>query len=262
MIVTNPADSVFIPLETIQPNKDLLRTYVAIVLDKSGSMDNIRDATIQGFNSQVDSIVKEAIGQVFLSLVTFSTNVEPVFFNKPPSYLTKLSRGNYKPQGYTALYDAVGHTIQRLDYTAEDVGNAAFLVIVVSDGQENHSQQYRHTLPGIIKAKQATGRWTFVYVGSNHDIAQASSALWIPAANTYRFTNDWQGTAAAFNATSQSLGSYFAERSAGLTSSSSFYKSTGNTEPAKLNVTIKDATTTTVVNNTVVVPTNTAGQTP
>lgn len=219
---TTVGGSRFIPLEQ-EVKKDLLRTYIGVVLDKSGSMQTILDATINGFNSQVDSIVKEAIGQVYLSLVSFNSYVEPVFWNQHPSYLTKLSRDNYKPQGWTALYDAIGYTINRLDYTAEDVGNSAFLIIIVSDGMENHSQQYRWTLPNIIKQKQATGRWTFVYVGSNHDIAQVASNLHIYPSNTFTFTNDWHGTTTAFTATSAGIGTYFAGRSRGLTSSNNFY---------------------------------------
>lgn len=213
----------FVPLDGQEVRKDLLRTYVAIVLDKSGSMDTIRDATIQGFNGQVDSIIKDAVGQTFLSLVSFSTYVEPVFWNQHPSYLTKLSRDNYKPAGNTALYDAIGYTIHRLDFTAEDVGNSAFLVIIVSDGYENWSKEYKYTLPNIIKQKQATGRWTFVYVGSNQDITKVAETLWIPVANTYAFANNAVGTSAAFTTTSQSLGSYFSQRERGLTSSNSFY---------------------------------------
>lgn len=265
----------FIPLQ--QPfsnepvNKDLLRTYVAIVLDKSGSMQTILDATINGFNSQVDSIVKEAVGKVFLSLVTFNSNVEPVFWNQHPSYLTKLSRENYRPHGWTALYDAVGYTINRLEYTADDVGNAAFLVIIVSDGEENSSKQFQHTLPGIIKYKQQSGRWTFVYVGSGHDIAKAASTLSISAANSLAFTNDWHGTVQAFNTTSGGIGSYFEGRKKGLTSSSSFYGSSGgsagglvggSTGADKLDTLIQNAQPViTVTNNVNVPPANVNGST-
>jgi hypothetical protein len=232
----------FIPLNKNEApvNKDLLRTYVAIVLDKSGSMQTILDATINGFNSQVDSIVKEAVGKVFLSLVTFNTFVEPVFWNQHPSYLTKLSRENYRPYGWTALYDAVGYTINRLEYTAEDVGNSAFLVIIVSDGEENSSQQFKYNLPGIIKQKQQTGRWTFVYVGSGHDIAKAASTLSISANNSLAFTNDWHGTVNAFSTTSGGIGTYFAAREKGLTSSSNFY-SGQSTSADKLDTLINNA---------------------
>ena len=230
----------FIPLGGQEVRKDLLRTYVAIVLDKSGSMETIRDATIQGFNSQVDSIIKDAVGQTYLSLVSFSTYVEPTFWNQHPSYLTKLSRDNYKPAGNTALYDAIGYTIHRLDFTAEDVGNSAFLVIIVSDGYENWSKEYKYTLPGIIKQKQATGRWTFVYVGSNQDIAQVAQTLWIPVQNTHSFVNDSCGTAAAFTVTNNSLGTYFDGRKRGLTSSSNFYNGQ-STSADKLDTLINNA---------------------
>lgn len=255
MVLDQNGQSVFIPLLGQEVKKDLLRTYVAIVLDKSGSMDNILDATIQGFNTQVDSIVKEAIGQTFLSLVTFNSYVEPVFWNQHPSYLTKLSRNNYKPQGYTALYDAIGYTINRLDYTAEDVGNAAFLVIIVSDGMENRSQQFRHTLSALMKQKQATGRWTFVYVGSNHDIAKVANDLYIPNSNRHQFTYDAAGTTAAYTASSGGLKSYFADRSVGLTNSTNFFTTTG---PVDLNVTGGVMSTTNTVapapNTTIIVP--------
>src|SRR5258706_3780732 len=220
MLHGNAEQSVFIPLEI---NKETLRTYIAIVLDKSGSMEKIKDATIDGFNKQVDSIVREAVGKVYLSLITFSSQVEPVFVNQPPSYLTKLTRENYRPNGWTALYDAVGHAINRLDYTSEDVGNSAFLVIIVSDGQENYSKEFRHTLPAMIKRKQETGRWTFVYVGSNQDLSHVAQSLYIPFTNTFAFESNAVGTAAAFNASSGGMSTYFAGRKRGLTSSDSYF---------------------------------------
>lgn len=249
VVQSNAGQSVFIPLES-QVNKETLRTYIAIVLDKSGSMNDIKDATIKGFNSQVDSIVKEAVGKVYLSLITFSSQVEPVFINQPPSYLTKLTRENYRPNGWTALYDAVGHAINRLDYTAEDVGNAAFLVIIVSDGGENYSKEFKYTLPAMIKRKQQTGRWTFVYVGSNQDLAQVSQLLYIPVQNTYTFESTPIGTANAFAASSNSMGNYFNDRKKGLTSSSSYFSGAqgGGTTAGPTNVPV----TITNVNNIVV----------
>ena len=243
MLHGNAEQSVFIPLEV---NKETLRTYIAIVLDKSGSMEKIKDATIDGFNKQVDSIVREAVGKVYLSLITFSSQVEPVFVNQPPSYLTKLTRENYRPNGWTALYDAVGHAINRLEYTAEDVWNSAFLVIIVSDGVENFSKEFKFTLPAMIKRKQETGRWTFVYVGSNQDIAKVSQALYIPFQNTYSFESNPIGTANAFTVSANSMGSYFGGRKRGLTSSDSYF---GGIVPSTTTSAMPPVNETVIINN-------------
>src|SRR5258706_3516887 len=251
MLHGNAEQSVFIPLEI---NKETLRTYIAIVLDKSGSMEKIKDATIDGFNKQVDSIVREAVGKVYLSLITFSSQVEPVFVNQPPSYLTKLTKENYRPNGWTALYYAVGHAINRLEYTAEDVGNSAFLVIIISDGQENYSKEFQFTLPAMIKRKQETGRWTFVYVGSNQDLAQVSKSLYIPLQNTLTWESNPIGAANAFTASAGGMSSYFSVRKKGLTSSDSYFGNTGGTNistthPIPANTTVVNNGNVTVVNN-------------
>lgn len=218
-------DNVFIPLVNENVSyESKLRTYVAIVLDKSGSMQNIIDPTIQGFNSQVDSIIKEAPGEVLLSLVTFNEHVDPIFFNKSPSHFTRLSRSNYKPKGWTALYDAVGYTIRRLENEVEHSENSAFLVIIVSDGEENRSRDYTsYTLGSLIQRKRTTNKWTFVYVGSNQDLSQVAAKLYIPIGNTFTWTNDLQGTNKAFSTTTSAVANYMSLRSAGETSSETFY---------------------------------------
>src|SRR6266702_1708626 len=108
------------PQGSLAPAK---RHYVAIVLDRSGSMSNVLDATINGFNSQVDAINHEATPETYVSLVTFGSEVTPVYFNRRNGHINKLNHYTYKPTGWTALYDAVGYTINRLEMNAEDAQN-------------------------------------------------------------------------------------------------------------------------------------------
>lgn len=217
---TNPNFIPFIPSENP-------RTYIAFILDKSGSMEFVRDATIDAFNKQIETIVKESriSDNNFYSLVTFSTTVEPVFFNRKNGYIEHLSRKNYQPNGWTALYDAIGYTINRLDYEAEDVANAAFLINIVSDGQENRSLSFnKQSIGNLIRLKQNTGRWTFTYLGSNQDLAQVSASLFIPYQNTLTFdSNTAKGISNAFAANSKGLKCYLTSRRVGETSSESFY---------------------------------------
>lgn len=209
------------------------KTYVAFVLDQSGSMKNVLYPTIDGFNKQLDTIKNEANINTYVSLVTFNSAVMPIFFNRSISNVPTLGTHNYKPEGWTALYDAVGYTINRLENEAEYDGNTAFLVVIVSDGQENRSVDYnRNRISSLVRQKKSTGRWTFVYIGSNQDLSDAMSVFDLPHQNVF----DWQytpiGTAAAYGANSVGLSNYLTARNAGLTFTSNFF----DTESSKLNI--------------------------
>lgn len=199
------------------------KTYIAFVLDKSGSMSAIRDVAVRGFNDQLDSITREASPNTFVSLVTFSTFVTPIFFNRKVGQVEKLSFLNYKPEGWTALYDAVGYTISRLENESEYDFNTAFLVVIISDGYENRSTDYTSSsLANLIKRKQSSGRWTFAYVGANQDLSKVSELLHIPVGNTIRYDSNPIGTAAAFVNVSNSTSGYLRSRSLGVTATTSF----------------------------------------
>ena len=53
------------------------KTHVAIVLDKSGSMGDTKDATISGYNEHVQQLKKNAQDgqEILVSLVTFNGEV-------------------------------------------------------------------------------------------------------------------------------------------------------------------------------------------
>jgi len=95
---------------------------------------------------------------------------------------------------------------------------------VVSDGWENNSK--RETYPSIAERVQRltkTGRWTFVYLGSNQDLTKIQQELNIPKGNTSAFVGTPAGYAQAFSQTNQGLSSYMSARAHGVTCSNSFY---------------------------------------
>ena len=73
--------------------KSLLKTRVAVILDRSSSMQSIRNETISAFNEQVDAIKETSKDMdTKVSLVTFSTEVDgPVVWNQPVGKLKKLT---------------------------------------------------------------------------------------------------------------------------------------------------------------------------
>lgn len=160
-------------------------THVAFVLDRSGSMQNIREETVTVVNQQLEK-VSEVADRV--TLVTFSTEVDaPRFIGaKEP-----LQTEDYKPLGWTALYDAIGDTITMLQQVEQQDEDTAFLVVVITDGQENMSKRFnRSRLASLIKELQDSKKWTFVYLGTKQDLFRIEQELNIPFGNVETFDRD------------------------------------------------------------------------
>lgn len=227
------------------------KTYIAIVLDESGSMQNMKQYAIAGFNNQIRNIQREADGNTFVSLVNFSTAVRPIFFNRTPDNFVELNNFNYNPTGWTALYDAIGYTIKRLDYQAEYADDTAFLIVIISDGMENRSQEFNRTSIGdLIRSKQSTNRWTFTYIGANQDLSKVIYDLGIPPGNIMSWVYTPEGTSKMFVDNTISVSCYMNNRRSGLTSSKSFYSdSSKNPTITPLNVTTFDSATKTIVDS-------------
>jgi len=168
-----------------------LKTYVTIVLDKSGSMNEIREETRTGLNEQIQALRDEASqdsGEIFVSLIEFNHHIDPVFLDKNAKDLVEVT--DYKPCGTTALFDAIDYAIKNTPTIPEmEAEDSAALVIVLTDGIENASQQVKSrkqksALATQVKLLQDTGRWTFSFMGANIDIETLAQQFSIPAGNS------------------------------------------------------------------------------
>lgn len=164
-------------------------------------MDAIRHDVIRETNNHIEMLGSRANQlDVRCGLVTFNSEVnEPTFWGEPVTALKPLTRDNYQPYGMTALHDAIGTTIARIqeDAWARDP-DCAILMLTLTDGAENSSKKYN--APWIreqIEMLQKEGKWTFTFEGANIDATKVSSKLGIPMANTIQFTASSAGIQAA-----------------------------------------------------------------
>jgi hypothetical protein len=227
--------------------KKVLKTRIAIVLDRSTSMGQIRKEAVQLFNDQVKAIRKAAKGKAkdtTVSLFTFSDYAdEPVIFNAPVSALTEMSVEAYAPNGWTAMYDGIGKAIERLSSLPEMADpDTSFLIITVTDGEENRSRNYTgQRLADKIQILQAGGRWTFTFCGANIDVEKMGQTLNIPRANTMSYQSNSAGTLFASAANSLGTEKFLRSRVSGQSMSRNFYE-----DPTDPKDTAKVTTTTTV----------------
>lgn len=212
------------------------KTYVAIVLDKSSSMDSIRQATIDSFNEQVKSIKSSANSETFITLTLFSDEVTISKFAEPLENLEEITKDDYIPNGMTAMYDAIGMTVERMKKEIDDINdpNTAVLFVIVTDGQENSSKTW-HALDisHLVKRLTETKRWTFSVLGANIDLAGLADKIGINTSNMAKFSADKKGIMRGTAVTVQSYNRYFATRDS-LDSleessiSSNFYNASGS----------------------------------
>lgn len=177
-------------------NKDL--TYIAVILDRSGSMAWIKDATKEGLDVFIET-QKQTPGDALFTLVQFDDRYEVHAWEK------KLSdvKYEYNPRGGTALLDAIGKTINdvgaSLAARSEDNRPAKVMLVVVTDGEENASREFTHEkVFEMITHQRDTYSWEFVFLGANQDAIKAGTALGIHAQSSMTYSSNDVGTRAAF----------------------------------------------------------------
>lgn len=202
------------------------RTYVALVIDRSGSMGLVQKAALSGINEQINVLKSQGDNnEVYVTFVQFDDVIEVLYDKKPASELVPLNENQYVPRGTTAMYDAVWTAINRLETGVKPTKKDAFLVVVISDGMENASKEATSaTLASRIKALQETGQWTFSYMLSNQDLSVVSKTLGVDMGNISAFDSlTAQGTADGFGQAKNATSNYLSMRGSGLTSTRSFY---------------------------------------
>lgn len=204
------------------------RTDVALVLDRSGSMSSIREQAIDGFNEQLKALREEADkgGDTRVTVVTFGgwhgapekrAPLHVINERVPAEDVEMLSMDNYRPNGLTPLYDGFMHAIDILEESDDGGEDTAFLVVVVSDGRENHSKEFTAgDVASKVRALEDTDRWTIVYIGANQDLSDVEKHLAV--GRTHSFDSTPEGTESMSDKAAGATMSYMNSRSAGLTS--------------------------------------------
>jgi hypothetical protein len=205
------------------------KTYAAIVLDKSGSMHTSRKQTVEGFNEHVQQLKEDSADQdIFVSLITFNGQVFEHLWNEPAEKITEAVMADYRPSGCTALYDAVGYTIDKLSETVQVDENTSFLIVIISDGMENASDHFTSSLlQEKIQEKQSKGNWTFTYMGCDESyLKKLSKETAIPISNMAAWSNKTAAsTSCALHESRDKMKKYFAARSVGASGMSACYHS-------------------------------------
>lgn len=174
------------------------KTLVNFILDKSGSMCSVSDATISGFNEYINTLKKDG-NEYDFSLTLFDTEVSEKYVSKPLKSIDELDKKSYVTDGMTALYDAVCKTVKGVKKSVSK--GTKVLTVIMTDGQENSSKEYTEkNMKELVKELEATKLWSFIYLGANQD-AWANAGAWgLSSGNVSNFNATGAGINAVFTA--------------------------------------------------------------
>jgi uncharacterized protein YegL len=204
-----------------------LVNHIAFVVDRSGSMRRIKAQVVRVFNNQLATVQQNArsAGQkTFLSTWMFNSTVgKPRQFSTPVERVLKLTEKEFQPSGGTALLDAVGTAITRLQKARGATNkNTSFLVIVITDGHENASTHYAKSLKGLIQQAQKTGRWSLAFLvppGSQNTLTRYG----IPKGNVTVWDATAKGAKVMDEKLSAGLSTFYKARASGKRAVTGFF---------------------------------------
>lgn len=184
-------------------------TDITIILDRSGSMAAILEPTIQGYNTFINEQRKQP-GKLLISRVIFDDVIETPELAVPIAQASELNTRNFVPRNGTALFDAIGTTIEnvgkRLAAMSEQDRPGKVLIVIITDGQENTSHAYRSgDIKEMINHQRNKYNWQFSYLGANQDAVLAGSSIGIGAQASYTFGHNAGGTKGVFAGLSSSV---------------------------------------------------------
>lgn len=167
---------------------------ITIVIDGSGSMGPLTTETISGYNRYISEQKNQPGSETTVTLVIFDDRYQVIYKNKPLADVPELTHEVYRPLGYTALYDAIGKSI---DLTRPGKN----MLVVMTDGEENASKEFNFTsVSQRIKDAQDYHGWEVIFLGANiRDIQGFTKSLNISGNNTYAFAANASGIAESYS---------------------------------------------------------------
>lgn len=209
------------------------KTYYQIILDKSGSMNDCIESTVNGFNEQMQMIKglqdKFPEQEILVSLTTFNHDV---FFDvecASPSELKEMKSNFqsiswfentndfviYEPDGMTSLYDAIGDSVNKIKSISEKEvleDKATVIVVIITDGYENSSQKYNYSqIQSMIKELERSDNWTFSYLSNTIDAIENATNLNIKSSNSFMYSKSNMSN--VYDDMNDSLGAYMSKKS-------------------------------------------------
>lgn len=189
-------------------------TELVFILDRSGSMSGLEEDTIGGFNGMIERQKKES-QNVNVTTVLFDDQVDIIHDHFPIGIVEPMTDKDYYVRGCTALLDAIGTSIEKIDNVQKHLPERhkadKVLFVITTDGHENSSEHYGYReIKKKIEAKKECG-WEFLFLGTNIDAVGEAEKIGIARNRSVTYENDHEGVAINFRAVGEVISKVVAE---------------------------------------------------
>lgn len=183
-------------------------TELVFILDRSGSMGGLESDTIHGFNSMI-ARQKEQKMKANVTTILFDEEIDIIHDRFPLEMIEPITEKDYFVRGCTALLDAVGTAIEKIDNVQRrlpaEYKAGRVLFVITTDGLENSSEHYtQEQIRKKIQTKKECG-WEFLFLGANIDAGKEAEKIGIGRNRSVTYENDSEGIAVNFRAVGNAL---------------------------------------------------------
>jgi hypothetical protein len=202
-----------------------MKQYVGISRDHSGSMGHLAQRARIDYNEIINALKNASEkhdADTIVSVVSHQGTIKREVVNSSVNSLKPLT--TYPtPGSRTPLFDSVSELIDMLSTVPDaDDQNVTFLVMAVTDGQDNSSKTSGRVLGNTIRNLQNTDRWTFVFRVPRGE-RRSLENLGIPAGNIQEWDQTEYGFRTATDETLDAVTNYYSNVSRGIKSTGTFY---------------------------------------
>lgn len=162
---------------------------ITLVLDRSGSMQSIKNALLDGSNNFIESQKKTAEEnnkKTYLTLVTFDDKVDVIFNEEDIKNTRILQYSDICPRGVTRLIDTA---VEQINYQKSRVDKNIYqgkyqfckkIFAILTDGCDNMSLEYKEKDLHLLIKEARENDTLCIFLGANQDA--------IASGNTFGFS--------------------------------------------------------------------------
>ncbi|MFD1780640.1 hypothetical protein ACFSFW_18395 [Fredinandcohnia salidurans] len=186
-----------------------MKTELVFILDKSGSMAGLEADTIGGYNSMLKK-QKKAEGEAFVTTVLFNHDYELLHDRINVKGISSITEKDYEVSGTTALLDAIGFTIQKINnvqkHTSKNERAEKVLFVITTDGMENASREFTaDKIKKMVQYQKEKYGWEFMFLGANIDAVSTAAQFGIDEDYAVDYHADEQGTQLNYQMVSEAV---------------------------------------------------------
>jgi hypothetical protein len=176
---------------------------IVCVIDRSGSMESIKNDAIGGFNNFL-SDQKKQDGKATMTIIQFDNEYLIQCSGKPIQEVQPFDDRTYVPRGSTALLDAVGRAI--VEVKSRNPKKA--IIMILTDGHENASKEFNKTEIKKLIAECEKKEWCVIYLSADASAFDDAGSIGIPMSNTTSFVGNARGAQTSTMAASYACNDY------------------------------------------------------